>query len=113
MGESADYNDALRHQAIDEMQETLDYLEELKDIYKINDQDFSRIEEMIIETGLEIVKINSHKDSTESLLEDTGSELQELRKVLEVLMRVINNPELKKLISLCEGIKNYKRNPEF
>lgn len=96
MGEVADYNEELRHQAIDEVQETLDYLGELKDIYKINDQDFSRIEGMIIETGLEIVKMNSDNDSTASLLEDTGSELQELR---EVLMRVIKNPDLKELIN--------------
>ncbi len=67
MGEFADLNDTLRDQAIDEMQEILDSLEELKEIYKISNEHFDTIKHLVIDKGLEIGQLHASIESLENL----------------------------------------------
>jgi hypothetical protein len=83
MGDTQDYFDKLRNAAISEMEEILDFLEELKKIYKINSKDVNGIEGLIIDKGLEMVKIKGQIDSLEDACRVLGLGLQELQKSLK------------------------------
>lgn len=83
MADTQDYFDELRNAAIGEMEEILDFLEELKKIYKINSKDVNGIEGLIIDKGLEMVKIKGQIDSLEDACRVLGLGLQELQKSLK------------------------------
>lgn len=83
MVDNQDYLNELRKAAIAEMKEILDLLEELKKIYKINSKDLNGIEGLIIDKGLEILKIKDNMDSLKDTCRILGLGLQELQKNLE------------------------------
>ncbi len=67
MGETRDFLEDIRNSAISIMEDVLTTLEDLKHRYNINNEDYSILEELIIDKGREIIQLN---DSIECLTSD-------------------------------------------
>ena len=70
MGDTRDYLEEKRNIAIEEMEEILTQLKDLYSIYKIDLEHQNIIEDLIIEKGLDIVKLHKNIESLQDSLED-------------------------------------------
>ena len=70
MGDTRDYLEEKRNIATDEMEEILIQLKDLYSTYKIDLEHQNIIDDLIIEKGLDIVKLHENIESLEDSLED-------------------------------------------
>lgn len=70
MGDTRDYLEEKRNIAIDEMEEILIQLKDLYSTYEIDLEHQNTIEDLIIEKGLDIVKLHENIESLQDSLED-------------------------------------------